>query len=434
VTPFIGNIMFYNIKYIFIAVYLFLVISCSTNTMEGELPVINIDADNWHYIPISLFSDDIEYIPLETASGSLIDRIDGIEFSGDLVLVDANTDCFLYDITGRLISKIGVEGRGPGEYRFITNLRFGKDNDIYIQDLTDMVIYSVDGDFKERKENILIDETYSVGGWHFINDTLLIAKVNSFLGNEEIKAAVIDINSGDIIRDYANNNKVNKERASANLLEMNSNIFMFDDELYFKELSDDTLFVMDKELNMLPVMVFDCGKYKYPNESRSEAGLFFDEFFKCISVNNLMFTRDYIFIDCYFGKNFPAKRLTPAATLRSMASSPDYNTTRGIGVYDRRSGEIRFSEPTSTDNFLYTSGLYNDIDGGPRFFPNTVVNDSTMVMWAEATDLKYHIASDDFKNAVVKYPEKKQKLLELADSLEETDNPVLMVIKVKSNK
>jgi hypothetical protein len=147
-----------------------------------------------------------------------------------------------------------------------------------------------------------------------------------------------------------------------------------------------------------------------------------------------MFTRDYIFIDCYFGKNFPAKRLTSAATLRSMAPSPDYNTTRGIGVYDRRSGEIRFSEPTSTDNFLYTSGLYNDIDGGPRFFPNIVVNDSTMVMWAEATDLKYHIASDDFKNAVVKYPEKKQKLRELADSLAETDNPVLMVVKVKSNK
>ncbi len=57
-----------------------------------------------------------------------------------------------------------------------------------------------------------------------------------------------------------------------------------------------------------------------------------------------------------------------------------------------------------------------------------------MVMWAEATDLKYHIASDDFKNAVVKYPEKKQKLLELADNLAETDNPVLMVVKVKSNK
>ncbi len=78
--------------------------------------------------------------------------------------------------------------------------------------------------------------------------------------------------------------------------------------------------------------------------------------------------------------------------------------------------------------------IVNDIDGGPRFFPNTVVNDSTMVMWAEATDLKYHIASDDFKNAVVKYPEKKQKLRELADNLAETDNPVLMVIKVKSNK
>lgn len=63
-----------------------------------------------------------------------------------------------------------------------------------------------------------------------------------------------------------------------------------------------------------------------------------------------------------------------------------------------------------------------------------MIGDTAMVMWVDVKDLKDHVASDDFKNAVVKYPKKKQKLRELADSLAETDNPVLMVIKVKSNK
>ena len=51
-----------------------------------------------------------------------------------------------------------------------------------------------------------------------------------------------------------------------------------------------------------------------------------------------------------------------------------------------------------------------------------------MVMWINAAELKTHVASDDFKNNVPKYPEKKKKLEELANSLSESDNPVLMLV------
>ena len=49
----------------------------------------------------------------------------------------------------------------------------------------------------------------------------------------------------------------------------------------------------------------------------------------------------------------------------------------------------------------------------------------------EAKNFKEHITSDDFKNNIPKYPEKKRQLEELANSLSEFDNPVLMFVTFK---
>ena len=77
---------------------------------------------------------------------------------------------------------------------------------------------------------------------------------------------------------------------------------------------------------------------------------------------------------------------------------------------------------------MFTTGIYNDFDAGPRFFPQAQVNDSTLVMWMTSFDLKMHIQSDDFKNNNPKSPEKKKKLQETSDKLTYYDNPVMMLV------
>ena len=47
------------------------------------------------------------------------------------------------------------------------------------------------------------------------------------------------------------------------------------------------------------------------------------------------------------------------------------------------------------------------------------------------SNLKSYVASDAFKSSSPKYPEKKKKLEQLANSLDENDNPVLMLVKLK---
>ena len=63
----------------------------------------------------------------------------------------------------------------------------------------------------------------------------------------------------------------------------------------------------------------------------------------------------------------------------------------------------------------------------PRHFDNYRQN-ILLKRAIEAKQLKDHVESNDFKDIVPKYPKKKKQLEELAKSLTEFDNPVLMFV------
>ncbi|MBK7479971.1 MAG: hypothetical protein IPI69_09835 [Bacteroidales bacterium] len=81
--------------------------------------------------------------------------------------------------------------------------------------------------------------------------------------------------------------------------------------------------------------------------------------------------------------------------------------------------------------FKPEEGIINDLDGGVNILPLTIKDDNTIIGWVDAIKLKAHVASETFKNSSPKYPEKKKKLEKLAGSLKETDNPVLMMVRLK---
>jgi len=104
-----------------------------------------------------------------------------------------------------------------------------------------------------------------------------------------------------------------------------------------------------------------------------------------------------------------------------------------VGVYEKETDHLALSEPTNTDNHLFTSGFYNDIDAGPRFIPEKMINDSMFVMKLNFNYLVEHVESNDFKNNIPKNPEQKDKLAAMVDSLKKTDfdNPVYMLVTFK---
>jgi len=79
-------------------------------------------------------------------------------------------------------------------------------------------------------------------------------------------------------------------------------------------------------------------------------------------------------------------------------------------------------------------GIINDLDGGTKFFPKSYFseNDNEYLLGlVHPYYLKNYISTNEFKNSIPKYPEKKKELEKLANSLKENDNPVLMLVRLK---
>ena len=108
-----------------------------------------------------------------------------------------------------------------------------------------------------------------------------------------------------------------------------------------------------------------------------------------------------------------------------------YGQAPVLAIYEKETDETYFVHPSDINDQVNPNGIENDFDGGMNFFPDTQINDSTLLMVIQPFELKEYIASDEFRKSTPKYPEKKKALEKLASSLDENDNPVLMLVKLK---
>jgi hypothetical protein len=422
--------MLINLKVI--SIFSLLLFPSCNNRQKNDNSFISVNVKdnikNQQQINLSQFTDNIQYVPLETKENLPFSWITNIDFSENMILVTNMRLCLLYDYEGHFISKIGAQGRGPGEYAYVSNIGLISPKMICVQDLYDLIEYRLDGLFEKKYlKTFLTNTIYPIGSFRIIDDSLYFGHVSNSTGKAENKAIIVD-KHGDIKHVYMNYIIFNRECEVASSFEDYAHIYQFKNSIFYKEFYNDTLFSLTNQYELVPKYVFNLGKYKEPISARAllEQGPSMSRF---IYLWNVFQTEEYLLLNFQFGDNFPARRLTPRTIMGRITTI--FNTTNVLGIYNKKTKKLTFCKPTNTDNPLFTSGLFNDIDGGPRFFPTNQVNDSTMVMWVKAEELKAHVASDDFKNSIPKYPEKKKQLEDLASRTTVFDNPVLMFVTFK---
>ena len=158
-----------------------------------------------------------------------------------------------------------------------------------------------------------------------------------------------------------------------------------------------------------PEYLVDLGKYQLPQEDRIEvpsSGGFegFAERSKAYRFCSVFEADEMLFI----------------------SSSEYQNETQYNMIYDRRSGEGKLL--LGKDN--WPGSIINDIDGGHDFWPKAAVNDTTLYMPILPLDLKKKELRDKIMNSGVD-PQNYSSLLEMINSLDENDNPVLMIVRLK---
>ena len=406
--------------------------ACDEKKMNSHLPCkIDFEKSINKFLLLELaeIADEIRYIRLESKQYTRISTTYLLDFSEDFLLVSDRKNCFLFDNQGKFISKIGNAGRGPGEYTHISNVKIdSKSNNVLLQSGRSILRYDNNGLFIQKFIPEMSVGTRIIGSWNLFQDTLFFGQVPNYSGKEKYKSVIFD-DSGKTIQAFNNTIFLNRESEIINANDGHANIYQFEDKYFFKERMNDTLFVIIDDTFLEPAYIFNLGRYAQPLKER-ELGMFkmvkrIDNY---IFINNIFETRNFIFLDCNFNNHSPAKRLTP---VEKYGTTSLYYNTEVLGVYNKTSKKLIFSQLQKLDNKLLNTGLYNNYDGGLNFYPRKMVNDSILAMSIDAYQLKAHVASEVFKNSKPKYPEKKKELERLANSLDGNDNPVLMLVTLK---
>jgi hypothetical protein len=418
--------------YLILLSFLLTSITCVHEKDEHKNSLTEIDivsnVHNMEVINLSQFASEVKYLSLKNKTPQY-NNPNLIDFFEDRIVATSEDGLLIYDTTGILVTRFGKKGRGPEEFITIENLLFDKNGQILFADTETLFEFSPVGDFVRNYRNIFMAEKDQfIGSFIPLNDSILFCHVPNQTGKAENKALLIN-KKGDIKRTYKNYLKFDRAKPSSNSRDSEAQFYYFKNDLYYKDLNNDTLFILNDEFNLIPKYTFNIGKYKEPLSERGKPEP--RNRLPYIYLLKVFQTKDYIFLNCALGNLFPAKRLTPKKYALPVMNPVMVNTRNALGIYNKVNHSLVFCTPTSTDNPLFTSGLYNDIDAGPRFFPKKMINDSTMVMGMLAEQFREHINSDDFKSNESVIPEKKKQLLEFANNLSEYDNIVIMSVTIK---
>jgi len=374
-----------------------ILISCKNSNPKVENPLLTFDLKKLPEKTTLKLSDlgaiDIQYIPLETKEQSVIPRIQKIIRSKNYFLTQSFTNINMFRNDGSYVTKIGIVGRGPNEFIVVHDLDINsKDETIYLTDgwQQKFLVYSKSGEFIRTFKSPL----RAAVNIRLTEDGILCYNFNS-MGDMENSFNLIDT-TGKIIESFSN--KYSWTRKRPGWAFQGENIFYrYNNKLIKKEIYCDTLFVYNNK-DFEPYSIIDVGSLRITPEARTESLTQ-----NIINPINLFEFGDYIyyeFIVPYNGK------------------------PEGLSFIGSKDGNCRILFDPEKD-------LINDIDGGPCFWPKGTWDDKTIISWIDPITLKTLVSSETFKNYNPKYPKMKKELEGLVESLKETDNPVLILVKLK---
>ena len=340
---------------------------------------------------------NIQYIPLETTEQNVMTGIQKIIKSRNFFLIRNNSDIYMFRFDGSFVTKIGIRGRGPDEFTVVHDVEVNPRNEtIYLIDgwQQKFLVYSNTGELIRTFKYPLRASV----DFEFTEDGILCYNRNS-MGDIETSFILIDT-MGTILRSYPN--KYPWIRNFPTSAFPSENIFYhYGDRLIKKEIYCDTLYIY-KNKDFRPYTIIDIGDRRLSPKIRTEYDfLSIDQ--NCLIQKTLFEFAEYLYYR--FGVHYDGR-------------------IEGLSFIGSKDGNLQILLDPEKD-------LINDLDGGPNILPRTAWDDSTVVSWIDAFDLKTFVNSEFFKNKKPNNPKMKEEIKKLADKLKDIDNPVLIFIKFK---
>jgi len=344
---------------------------------------------------LSDFTDDITYIPLD--NDIMFQHPNRIEAAENHIIVATYPGSILsFDWRGNLLTEIGSRGRGPGEYQYGMHFSLDPENElVYIYDRHKIITYTFSGLFIREFAISQFEgdfwDIYYKDGKIFLAGTLQY-------GSSKYDWLILDTLGN--LYSYKTSSIANFKTGYPGV----SGFFNIKNHLHYWNNFSDTIFIIQDSL-YLSAMSFSPGDFKLPKTDIPS-----ENFRLYFGLQNIIGASEYLFFSFFLDNYLQSGFIKKGEDILTM-----------IGKIDSYSG-------------FDTPGIFNDIDNGLTFTPFYTYfenNNEYLIGWFHAYKLVNHVESEAFKTSTPKYPEKKKELEELAANIDENDNPVLMLVKLK---
>lgn len=357
---------------------------------------------------LSDIASDIEYIPLQTSASSLMgSNIRKIVHTNKRFYINSHDEILCFDIDGKFLNKIDNRGRGPEEYTFLWDFDVSSNGKLLtILSSSKLLIYVITETGFLFQRSIQFKDPVPYKARIVPETEYVFLAIPPWRGTEMTLSLLINT-FGDTINFKPNGYKYKMIKQKGQGLD-EMQVYSIENKVCFKEEFSDTVYFIDTKDNFLkPWMILNShgtiitpeirGGSEAPGKVR-------------ISTNNIFETTRYVFYLSYIKDN-------------------QNRVLENRILFDKKTNS-KFRLKIESGN----SKLKDDLSGGPDFnmdYFKFYCSEGKLFSIVEALTLKDYVASENFKNTKLMYPEKKEELRKLADSLKETDNPVLVMVTPK---
>ena len=384
-------------------------VSCvGDGSCESIIPEIEIGKafENKSNVGLSEYASAIDYIPLETTPGCMLEGADNLLirsfedriylYSSKSALQMTKTLPLYFKSNGDFVSSIGSFGNSNNEFTNIQTIMIDQSvSQLIVVDYNRFVYHTLDGDFirfAEVKSNSL-----TFNGYCSCDNNCIYLRNPSLLDESQGADLLVKVDSMGRVMARASLPRAVLDQPGTPMgtikVTKGASLFSSSGNLYLYTHNDSLYRVNPLDLSLDAEFFLDFGKYA-TNER----------------VGATLWSRDNLF--------FITEEFVALTALFTYGSFPDIDRryTRSNFIYDRKNGTTKALKYNDTYGF---AGFTNDLDGGMPFYP-TYMNDGKMYRLVDAVDF---IEFTQMGNSA--------RMKEVASKLTDDSNPVLVVVTLK---
>lgn len=389
---------------------LFIIINCillGCKSERNKLQSLKYSLDpKEEWFALSEFADSIYYIPIKCSNKIILSNNLSFKFQQNHFLIwDRETQrIHLFERSGQFLRTIGDIGRSGQEYQKIHSFDADENNQrIFILDRGQKMIQVYDYDGNHIRKIPLPAFLSSLIVWQ--NKTFLIYTTPQIYDEPQHPNMLqFDYEGNELFR---KTHPLPFEKSNNEYNEW----YWHQDKLILRPGSSvmDTLYYIDAQLDLQPYLVMD-----FEGKPDKHADIY----------NHI----NYILRPVAKGyKIFGA----PKETTQYLFFSGTYDQVVKRFMIDKTTGQS-YDLRYSTEN-RFESGIRNDLDGGPPFFPNGAVSDDVLYQVVQPSYVKDYF-NKNFREAndtLIRYQAKHELLKRLVAQQEIAEDPIIILIKMR---